>query len=224
MRLRTSLLCLLFAASHAPAQDNLFTAHHVSRLKFVTAAAISPDGTQIAYTLGVSRNIPKEKDGLAWIELHVVDVHGTSTPYLTGPVNVDAVAWTPDGKGISFLAKRDKDEFRSLHVIPVRGGEARKVLSHSADIFSYSWGPDGKQVAFLASEPATKERKLREDQGFSQEIYEEDHRPVRVWLATLGDDKPARPLKLNGSASELVWSPTARWDSLPGRPTHSASP
>jgi dipeptidyl aminopeptidase/acylaminoacyl peptidase len=120
---------------------------------------------------------------------------------------VDAVAWTPDGKAISFLAKRDKDEYRSLYVISPRGGEARRVLTHGADITGYSWAPDGKRVAFLATEPPPAARKQQQDQGFNQEIYEEDGRPVRVWIAEVGGSAPPRPLELAGSASELRWSP-----------------
>lgn len=203
--LLTAALFLFPLAAYS--QENLFTPHHVSKLKVVSSAVVSPDGTQIAYTLSVPRHIPKEKDGFAWAELHIVDLHGTSTAYITGQVNVDAVAWTPTGKEISFLMKKGDDAFRSLYVIPVRGGEARKVLSHGADILSYSWNSDGKAVAFLAQEPRSKEAKARDDQGFTQEIYEEDGKPVRVYIAHPGDDKPARMLKLEGSASELSWNP-----------------
>lgn len=197
------LVCLPGAAA---TQENTFTPHHVSKLRAVMSAVVSPDGKQIAYVLAVPRNIPKEANGTAWTELHVVDTNGVNTPYLTGPVNVDAVAWTPDGSGISYLAKRDKEEHRSLYIMPLRGGESRKVLSHSTDIQSYSWAPDGKRVAFLATVPLSKEKKKRADEGFNQEIYEEELDPVRIWIADVGADK-ATMLKRGGSASELHWNP-----------------
>ena len=76
------------------------------------------------------------------------------------------------------------------------------MLTHGSDIASYSWSPDGKAVAFLATEPASRDKKMREDQGFTEEIYEEDGRFTRVWIAHPGEDKPPRMLKLTGSASE----------------------
>jgi len=193
--------------SEACAQDNLFTPQHVARMRVVTSAVISPDGSQVAYVLSVPRHLPREKDGLSWAELHVVDSAGTVTPYVIGPVHVDSVAWVPDGKGLSFLAKRDQDGHKSLYVIPLRGGEARKVLEHEADINGYSWSPKGDKVAFLATDPVSKARKLLKDQGFTQEIYEEDLAPTRVWVAPLGDSKSIRKLKLEGSASEVLWNP-----------------
>src|SRR5262249_15459320 len=112
----------------------------------------------------------------------------------------------------AFLTKREKDETRSLYLIGTRGGEARKVLSHSTDIQGYSFSGDGKQVAFLAKEPMSKEKKIRQDQGFNQEIYEEDQPPTRVWIASLTDSVKPRMLKLDGSASELHWNRASKAD------------
>ncbi len=190
------------------AGEGVFTPHHLARLRTVAAAAISPDGTQVAYLLSVPRNPFKEKDGPAWAELHVVDLSGNSRPYVTGQVNVSAVDWTPDGKGISFLVKRGEDKHRSLYLIPSDGGEAQRIFSHGANITAYSWSPDGARVAFLATEAEAKEKRQLKEKGFNQQIYEEEVKPVRVWVAGIGEeDAEPRMLDLPGSASELHWSP-----------------
>ena len=186
MRFPSVVLALLLPLA-ASAQD-VFTPQHIAKLRIVTEAVISPDGSQVAYVLAVPRDIPKEKDGGAWTELHVVDTKGNSTPFITGPVNVGSITWTPDGKNIAFLTKRDKDDTRGLYVIGTRGGEARKIVSHATDIQGFSFSGDGKQVAFLATEPTPPAAKKRQDQGFSQEIYEEDQPLVpmaglQVWRA-----------------------------------------
>ncbi|MFQ5495130.1 MAG: S9 family peptidase [Phycisphaerae bacterium] len=140
--------------------------------------------------------------------LHVVGLDGVSRLFVTGVVNVGAVRWTPDGRGISFLAKRGKDKHRSLYVIPLGGGEARKVLSHRTSITAYDWRPDGKRVAFLAKDKEPKGRKKLKKKGFNQEVYEEGLRSVRVWIGTPDDDEAeSRMLELEGSASELHYSP-----------------
>ncbi|MBX9678780.1 MAG: S9 family peptidase [Gemmataceae bacterium] len=209
--MRKTLVMAAFAvcwlASTATAQDVKFTPHHVSRIKSVTQVAISPDGEQIAYVLSVPRNLPKEKDGANWAELHVVDRKGGKRPFITGQTNVDSLSWSPDSKTICFLSKRDKDEHRSLYAISIRGGEARKVFSHGADLHSYSWSSDGKKLAFLAEEPPPKDRKTRQDQGFTQEVYEEDVHPIRAWTVEPESGESAKKLDLKGSASELHYRP-----------------
>ncbi len=204
-----SLALLLAALAAAPlAGKEPFAPRHLAKLRSVAAAVISPDGSRIAYVLVVPRPPLAEKDGPAWAELHVVDASGVSHRYVTGQVNVGGVAWKPDGKRISFLAKREGDEHRSLYVIPVDGGEARRSLAFETDITAYSWSPDGKRVAFLAAMPEPAEKKKLKEKGFSQQIYEEDVPPVHVWIAAVGEkaEKP-RALELAGSASELRWSP-----------------
>src|SRR3990172_8153689 len=201
-------LACIASASPAQAGSELFTPDHVAKLHTVIAAEISPDGRSVAYVLNVPRRPFKDEDGPAGTELHVVGPDGTSRPYATGEVNVEAIAWTPDGKGISFLAKRGKDKEKSLYVIPADGGEARKVLGFDTDITSYSWSPDGKRAAFIAKEKKNKSKEKQEEKGFKQEIYEEEFQPDRVWIATIGDEKEKpRALDLPGFPSELHWSP-----------------
>lgn len=202
------LVVALAALATPLAAKEPFAPRHVAKLRSVAAAVISPDSSRIAYVLIVPRQPVEEKDGPAWTELHVADQDGHSRPYVIGQVNVGGVEWTPDGKGISFLAKREGDEHRALYVIPADGGEARRVLAHGSDITAYSWSSDGKRVAFLAADPEPEAKKKLEEEGFSQQIYEEEIPFVRVWVAAPGEkeNKP-RMLDLPGSASELHWSP-----------------
>jgi dipeptidyl aminopeptidase/acylaminoacyl peptidase len=221
MRTLSVILTLLLPLA-ASAQDT-FTPQHIAKLRVVTEAVISPDGSQVAYVLAVPRDLAKENDGGAWTELHVVDTKGNSTPFITGAVNVGSITWTPDGKQIAFLTKREKDDTRSLYAIGTKGGEARKILAHATDIQGYSFSGDGKQIACLAMEPTSAAKKKLQDQGFNQEIYEEDQPLVRVWIHDLTSRKRERRddaeqsvanasgsskmLDLKGSASELHFNP-----------------
>jgi len=198
------------AASAAPRD---MTPYDVARLRNVGSAVISPDGSKVAYTLSSPRqpwldnDDPADKDGGSWTHLHVVDMEGRSKPYVTGENSVGGVQWMPDGKGISFLAKRNGDKSRSLYVIPIDGGEARRVFKHTVDIASYDWNPDGTQIAFIATDKLDKKIKKKRDLGFSQEIYEEDIRDAAVWIGKPDSDDKPRRLDIKGSATAVVWSP-----------------
>jgi len=207
----TLMACIAPTVMAAPRD---LTPYDVARLRTVSAAVISPDGSKIAYTLSVPRqpwldnDDPADKDGGTWSELHIVDVDGHTRPFITGQVSVAGVKWKPDGTGVSFLSKRGTDKNRSLYVIPIDGGEARCVLKHDTDIATYDWSPDGKQVSFIAQEKVDKKVKKKKDLGFTQEIYEEDERDSKVWIATIDDkDKKPRMLETEGTASVVAWSP-----------------
>jgi dipeptidyl aminopeptidase/acylaminoacyl peptidase len=211
------ILTLPLPAQPTPSA-NALSPLHVAQLRSVTSAIIAPDGSAIAYTLAVPRRPFVEDDGRSWQELHVITLDGHSRPFVTGKVNVRNVQWQPDSKAISFLANRSDDKETSLYSIPVDGGEARRVLTHESGVGTYSWSPDGSQVAFLARDPRTKEQKDQRDKGFDAIIYEEDWRPVRVWIASasppadpwidIPDEDQPRPLELEGSAFNLEWDPT----------------
>ncbi len=203
------LLALLLALIAVPlAAQSVLTPHDVARIRVVSEAMISPDGAQIAYVLSVPRNAMSEDDGPAWAELHLIGADGKSRAFVTGAVNVSAVAWTPDGKNISFLARRAGDRGNSIYVIPADGGEARRVWGVESSISSYSWSPDGKRVAFVATEPEPEARRKMRERGFNQDVYEENLRFARVWVVepAAAGAKP-KMLDLPGHALDVQWSP-----------------
>lgn len=205
----TSLLTVLLVALPAAAgEGGGLTPYDVAKLQSVTSAVMSPDGTWIAYTVSVPRVPFEEASGPPWSVLYVADLEGHSRPFITGKVRVRGVQWTPDSKGITFLAKRGDDKHQSLYLIPIDGGEARRVARHETSIGSYTLSGDGKHVAFIATDKKDKDAKKLEDKGFDQEVYEEDFRTSRVWITELGnEDAKARPLDLPGYPSDIVWSP-----------------
>ena len=188
-------------------QARVMTPELVAKLRQVTSAAMSPSGSHVAYTLWVQRSPFVDEDGPAWVELHVIDLaSGVSRPYVTGHVNISSVGWTPDGQAITYLAKRDGDDARSLYSIALQGGESVKLLEHATGISSYSFSPDGAQVAFLAPEPADPRKKELAGKGFQAEVFEEELRFSRLWVTSRAEPSP-RQLEIEGHVSEVHWSP-----------------
>lgn len=208
-------------ARQEKASDTL-TPLHVAQTKSVRSADLSPDGEHVAFVRAVPRTPGEDEDGSARSELHVLDVAtGASRPYVTADSGVSAVAWTPDGTGITFLAKREGDAERALYLLPLAGGEARRALMFAdRGIASYELAPDGVRVAVLAAEPASDEREKQEKKGFKQEVYEEDWRPTQLWIGTLFDDE-AKPelVPLDAHASSLTISPDGTQIALSVAPT-----
>jgi dipeptidyl aminopeptidase/acylaminoacyl peptidase len=199
-----------FSTAQEQTNVTVLTPHRVADLRMVSAAVISPEGGQVAYTFSVPRKPNEDEDGEPWSELWVMTTTATSPtrPFITGKVNVSSVQWTADSRHIAFLAKRGDDKMKSLYLIPVDGGEARKAVELKSDIAAFSFAPDGKRAALIAKEPEDKDKKKLKEKGFKQEVYEEDWRPAQVWIATLfAEDEKVKPLGLTGHVHQVQWSP-----------------
>ncbi|HEV8113659.1 MAG TPA: S9 family peptidase [Planctomycetota bacterium] len=188
---------------------DVLTPQNVASLRAVSRAVISPDAKHAAFIRLVPREAGVDEDGAPWTELWVTDLaSGREIPFVTGKINVAGADWTRDGASIAFLSKRGSDKAVSLYTIPVDGGEARRVVGLATDIQDFSFSPDEQRVALVASEPESEVAKKRQEKGFKQEVYEEDWRPTRVWIAKLGDSpEQPRALPLLDSAHEALWSP-----------------
>jgi dipeptidyl aminopeptidase/acylaminoacyl peptidase len=197
----------------------------LAAIRLVNQVAIAPGGSFIAYSLDVPRNPGVDEDGPAWRELHVVSVEdGSDTSYVSGKVKISALRFSPDGQLITYLAKRNGDEHTSLYGIPLAGGESRRLVAFETAITDYRISPDGKQVAFVAREAVSEERTKHKEAGYSQEVFEEDWLPKKVWLAPmppfepLVDDPSAeekkegepRAINLDGSVHNVRFSPDGR--------------
>jgi len=196
----------------------------LAALRQVTSVEISPDGRLVAYVLSVPRRPGRDDNGPEWAELHLVPFEGgPDRAYVHGEVNVQAIRFSADSSEVTYLAKRGKgDEAKiALWSIPVAGGESRQLVAHGEDIERYRVAPDGRRVAFVALEPESKAREKAKKNGYKQEVFEEDFRPRRLWIAELPPPTPPVPdpaasapeppkpraLAIDGSVFDLDWSP-----------------
>lgn len=218
------LILASFALSLAPflplAADGL-TFEQLAALRSVGSVELSPDGSRIAYTLTVPRRPGHDENGPARTELRVTATDGSwDRVYVSGKVDPSGIRFTPDGTMLTYLTKRDEDEHRSIWAIHIDGGESRRLLSFDTKIESYRVSPDGKHIAFLALEPESDAREKARKKGYTQEVFEEDWRPRRVWITPMPSFEPdvAAPgeeaeetepvaLELDGSAFQIEWAP-----------------
>lgn len=199
---------LLLGLSTGMARGEPLTLRQLHELQQVVELAASPDGRHAAFTVAVPRRLFDEDDGPAWTELHVADDAGAVRGFITGAVNVSRIGWTPDGRQISFLAKRGNDAHTRLYGIPLAGGEAAPLAGMKADLRGYAFSPDGERVAVIARAPETEAQEKARKAGFTERVVEEDTPPLRLFVLKLGDPAAEpRELPLEGSVQEVLWAP-----------------
>ena len=117
-------------------------------LKTAGDPQLSPDGTQIVYTLSQASTETKKVETQLWL----CDRNGGKQRQLTqsGKSNA-APRWSPDGTQIAFVSDRIEDDrkgARALLVLSLAGGDAREVTRHGQGISNLAWSPDGASIAY----------------------------------------------------------------------------
>ncbi len=108
------------------------------------AAALSPDGTRVAFSQFGGQNI-----GDLWL---LDAARGTSTPFTFGLVPGNAV-WSPDGSRIIFSSSTRGNLYQKL-----TSGERHEevLLKSGANLLPTSWSSDGRFLLYAAADPKTK--------------------------------------------------------------------
>ncbi len=118
----------------------------------VSAVAVSPDGSRVAYVVGAIDMSANRYLSNLWL----APVDGSSAPrQLTSGNSDQSPTWSPDGRFLAFASERGAtDTKHSLHVLPVDGpGEIITIGTSSEAFTSLSWAPDGTTLAYLQRAP-----------------------------------------------------------------------
>ena len=149
---------LLLAASAAPlffassAAARPLTIDDYNSLKNVTAPAIDPTGTWVAYQVG-SVDVKADK---SFSHIWMTSFDGTRTVQLTNreKESESTPRWSPDGRYLAFISSRtDKHDNDQLWLLDRTGGEARPLTKLAGSVEDYAWSPNGKQIALLVEDP-----------------------------------------------------------------------
>jgi len=110
--------------------------------KLSTWPDVSPDGQKIACWY-------RAEPGANWQIAFIPITGGSPEKVIDVPPNADTsipIRWTPDGRGISFVAARDGAS--NVWYQPLDGGAPKQVTNFPSDqIFWFDWSNDGKQLA-----------------------------------------------------------------------------
>ena len=153
-------LVLLATAATAPAAVRAAAPSGSERLVHAfLEASISPDATHVA---DVEGDVPRGGYYPDERELVIRRTAGGAATRITLPCGrvpecwPESLAWTPDGKHLSFALRTPGTHAYSLYSVAADGGELRKLLAFKGTLTDLQYSPQGT-LAVLAAENARKE-------------------------------------------------------------------
>lgn len=133
------------------AQDRLLRPGDVYRTVSVGAPKVSPDGQWALYSVSKTDSAKDGRTSNLWMT-SLSDGESMALTYTEE--SESQPEWSPDGRFISFVAKRGQDAVAQVYVMDRRGGEARPLTNlKKGAISDYAWSPDGKKIVLALTQP-----------------------------------------------------------------------
>jgi dipeptidyl aminopeptidase/acylaminoacyl peptidase len=155
----------------------------------VSNPQLSPDGTKLIYILSESDWKANKQIGHIWL----VKANGDDAHQITfGSEGESDPLWSPDGKWISFSAKRNDDKENQIYIMRSDGGEGQRLTNHTTEITDHKWLPDSEMIYFLANDTLSKEEETAKELNDDVYSLDEDYKQRHLWKITLKDREASR--------------------------------
>lgn len=164
---------------------------------------LSPDGHLVVYQLNRADWKAGRRVGHLWIQ----PVGGGPAMQLTfGDSGEFSPRWSPDGKSILFMARRNGGTETQAFLLPAEGGEPRALTHHGTSVSSPAWAPDGSAVYFIAPEAKTADEKERDRVKDDVFAFEENAKQRHLWKVIVSTGAEMR--LTSGETSVLGYRPS----------------
>ncbi len=176
------MVTLFFGLALPITAQNVLTAPDLLALKSVGSPQLSPDGTELIYSVSNPRG-PNEPAGGSRSEYFRMSVaNKSSTPLFKKEVKGGSPQYSPDGKHIGFLYA-EKGEPRQVWAMPVSSGDMFRLTNKEGGIINFRWLPEDRGIGYISGSASTAKEKELKKRGYDFIYYEENLKNSHLHIA-----------------------------------------
>ncbi len=194
-RLAAAALAVVLLSAAAAAQTRGITPEDYFSFETPGDPRLSPDGTAVAFVVTtVDQQANRRRSNI-----YVVPADGSGAPkaLTTAPQSSNAPRWSPDGKWLAFLSARpaagEADSPKAqVWLLPLGGGEPRRLTSLQNGVSAFQWSPDGTRlVAVSRSGPSDAAKSPSDVRHYTHAFYKfndsgwHDDKRTHLWVVTV---------------------------------------
>lgn len=150
MRTLTTILAAALLVSPLLAKRGV-TPEDYFAFQFVSDPRLSPDGAQAAYV--VTRIDQKQNRRMSSIWLAPVDGKQQPRALTSETLSSSSPRWSPDGKTLAFISTRTapgETAKAQIYLLPMNGGEPKRLTNLKNGVNSFQWAPDGSRFVVVS--------------------------------------------------------------------------
>ena len=188
----------------------------MDKLYTITDPQLSPDGKSVLVLVSKPDTTTNKNKTF----IYRVDVVTGVTQQLTYERTlISYPRWSPSGNAIAFIAA-DASMKAQLFVLPMSGGEAKKITNSLMGVTQFEWSPDGTTFAFVQQDELANKKQI--DKGYdgfeikyNSMFMNARPNPSHLWLIPLDSGEAKRLTAGNwtlpaGVPASFSWSPDGK--------------
>ena len=222
MKRLINLLMVFAIAANAYAQEANKTLgiNDILELKGIRDIQESPDEQWIAYVVSSKDTIKDKSNNQIWM---VSTEGGEPIPMTSKDYSAGSPRWSPDGKYLSFMAKKKEKGKTQVWRFNRLGGEAQQLTKTKQGVSSYEWSPQGDRLLLVLQDakPADLTKDTKDDKKPLPHVIDRiyfkqdyvgylDRRRTHIYVVTPGDSVAKQITSGDYDDSQPKWSPDGK--------------
>jgi len=189
-------------------------------LKGIKDIQESPDEKLIAFVINSTDTVKDKSSNQIWM----VSAEGDElVPMTSKEYSASEPRWSPDGKYLSFIAKKEEKGKAQVYSLNRFGGDSQQITKTKQGVSSYEWSPQGDRLLLVLQDPkpADLTKDTKDDEKLLPHVIDRihfkedyigylDRRRNHIYVLTLGDSSAIQVTSGDYDDSKPKWSPNGK--------------